>query len=86
VSVKFESVSGDSGVDSVLGSTGTATGVGVQLLDASQAALPLGVFHVLTPSTTGDAVLVFYARYYRLASPLTVGPVKASAIVTMSYQ
>ncbi|MBP0592722.1 fimbrial protein [Paraburkholderia sp. LEh10] len=87
VSVTFNSTSGTTGVASVLGNLGTATGIGVQLLDSSQAPLVLGNPLVLTSSTTGNMSFPFYVQYYRLgAAPVVSGTVRATAIFTMSYQ
>ncbi|WP_406869028.1 fimbrial protein [Paraburkholderia fungorum] len=87
VAVTFTSTSGNSGVASVLGSVGTATGVGVQLLNGSLTPINLDAALPLTSGTTGDMSFPFYGQYYRLgASAVTSGTVKASAIFTMSYQ
>lgn len=86
VSVSFESVSGESGVASVLGSTGSASGIGIQLLDSTRAALVLKQPLVITHSTTGDFTMSFFAQYYRLNSAIGAGSVNGAAIFTMSYQ
>ncbi len=87
VSVTFSSTSGVSGVDSVLGNAGTAQGIGVQLLDPTQAPLVLGSPLTLTSGTTGNMSFPFYAQYYRLgASPVVPGTVHSTAVFTMSYR
>jgi type 1 fimbria pilin len=87
VAATFTSASGNSGVASVLASTGTATGIGVQLLDASQTPIVLDTPRQLTSGTTGNMSFPFYGQYYRLgAAPVTAGSVKAQAVFTMSYQ
>ena len=86
VSMTLESVAGDSGVNSVLGSTGTSSGVGIQILDATYTAVTLHDTHKLIDSTTGNATIQFFAQYYRLSSGLNPGSVNSAAIVTMSYQ
>ena len=87
VAVTFVSASGNSGIASVLASTGTATGVGIQLLDSSRNAITLNTALQLTSGTTGDMTFQFYGQYYRLgAPPVTSGTVNASVIFTMSYQ
>jgi type 1 fimbria pilin len=86
VNMTLMSVASDSGVNSVLGSTGTSSGVGIQILDSTYRALTLNEIHKLIDSTTGDATIHFFAQYYRLSSVLKPGPVSAAAIVTMSYE
>ncbi|WP_168791896.1 fimbrial protein [Paraburkholderia aromaticivorans] len=87
VAVTFSSVSGTSGVPTAVASNGTATGVGVQLLNAARTAIVLDSPFPLTSGTTGNMSFQFFARYYRLgAAPVTPGTVNASAIFTMTYQ
>lgn len=87
VAVTFSSVSGASGVPTVVASNGTATGVGVQLLDTSHKPITLDKALRLTFGTTGNMSFQFYAQYYRLSAvDVTAGRVNASAIFTMSYQ
>lgn len=87
VSVTFSSASGNSGVASVLANAGSATGIGVQLLDASQAPITLDAALPLTSSTTGNMSFRFFSQYYRLGvAPVVAGTVRATAIFTMSYQ
>lgn len=87
VAVTFTSASGNSGIASVLGSNGTAKGVGVQLLNASQTPITLDAPLQLTASTTGNDSFLFYGQYYRLgAAAVTSGTVRAAATFTMNYQ
>lgn len=87
VSVTFSSASGKASIPSVLASIGTATGIGVQLLDATQTPITLDSSFILTSSSTGNMSFDFYAQYYRLGvAPISPGTVKAMAIFTMSYQ
>lgn len=86
VSISLQSAAGDSGVSTVLASTGSSTGVGVQVLDANHTAIAMSEIHNVINATTGDTTIYFYAQYYRLASTLKPGPVNAAAIYTMSYQ
>ncbi|CAE6701477.1 hypothetical protein R75461_00640 [Paraburkholderia nemoris] len=87
VAVTFTSASGSSGIPSVIASSGTATGVGVQLLDASQTPITLDTALQLTSGTTGNASFQFYGQYYRLgAAQVQPGTVSATTIFTMSYQ
>jgi type 1 fimbria pilin len=87
VSITFAASSGASGVPSVLANTGTAKGIGAQLLDPSQTPIVLGSPVRLTESTSGNVSFQFYAQYYRLgAEPVSPGSVSAAAIFTMSYE
>lgn len=87
VAVTFSSTSGNTGVPSVLASTGSAQGVGVQLLDSAQAPLALDSALPLTAGTTGNTSFTFFAQYYRLgAAAVSPGDFHATAIFTMSYQ
>jgi len=87
VSVTFSSTSGSTGIGSVLGNAGSAAGIGLQLLDSTQAPLVLGSPLVLSASTTGNMTFPFYVQYYRLgAPPVVAGSVRATAVFTMSYQ
>lgn len=65
--------------------TGVATNVGIQLVDKSQAVLPL-----YTPSTsyalnTGDNDLDFVARYLATSLPVGAGPANATSNFTITY-
>jgi type 1 fimbria pilin len=78
----LQSATGDSGVNTVLGSTGLSSGVGIQVLDATRTAIALNEIHELINSTTGDTTIHFYAQYYRLTSTIKPGPVNAAPIYT----
>lgn len=86
VNVTFSSAAGASGVDSVVKSTGTATGIGIQLLDASDAPIALDQAHKVVESTSGNTTIPFFAQYYRLSGGTATGTVQAAATYTMSYQ
>lgn len=87
VAVTFSTASGNSGIDSVLASTGSATGVGVQLLDTTGTPVKLDTPLQLSAGTTGNASFQFFGQYYRLgAADVTPGTVRAASIFTMSYQ
>lgn len=87
VAVTYSSTSGNSGVASVLASTGTATDVGVQLLDSAMKPIVLDNPLQISSGTTGNASFQFHARYYRLgAASVKSGTVNSTAIFTMSYQ
>lgn len=86
VNVTFSSPAGTSGVDSVVPSTGTATGVGIQLLDATNNPISLDQMRTVVNSTAGTTSVPFFAQYYRLATGDVTGTVRAAAVYTMSYQ
>jgi type 1 fimbria pilin len=71
--------------------TGYATGVGVQLLQGTTPVTlnTLSGTYAQTPAggTTQTTVdIPFIARYYRTATPMTAGTVKATATFQMNYQ
>ena len=82
----FSSPAGTSGVDSVVPSTGTATGVGIQLLDATNNPISPDQMRTVVNSTAGNTSVPFFAQYYRLATGAVTGTVRAAAVYTMSYQ
>ncbi|WP_324722530.1 fimbrial protein [Lelliottia sp. JS-SCA-14] len=86
-SVKFEGTS-YAGDDSVLALTeedGVATGVGVQISDASNKVVELGTATASTTLAAGDNVLPFYARYIQQAAAVTAGPANSVAQFTLNY-
>lgn len=68
----------------LLPTSGTAAGVGVQMLDSNSNPI---VFGAKSTSSTmqGQESLQYYVRYYR-TSTVTPGSLKASATFTLSYQ
>jgi type 1 fimbria pilin len=86
VNVTFSDAAGASGVSSVVKSTGTATGIGIQLLDATSAPIVLDQALTVVDSTTGNMSIPFFAQYYRLSTGTATGTVQAAATYTMSYQ
>lgn len=87
--VKFDgtSVSGDNSVLALTTETGVATGVGIQLTDASQAVLPLYTESASYPLLPGTAVnnLDFVARYIATSATVTAGPANSVANFTVNY-
>ncbi|MGL6017133.1 MAG: fimbrial protein [Gibbsiella quercinecans] len=77
----------DSGV-MALGDSSSATGLGVQLLDSNENAIPLATpFKVAAyPLSSSNIVTQFYARYYQTADKVTGGSANATATYTISYQ
>lgn len=87
VKVLFEPSPAAAGTGSVLASTGTADGVGVQLLSASATPIQLNTPTQLTTSTTGNMSFRFLAEYRRLsAAAVTAGTISARTVFTMQYQ
>lgn len=86
VNVTFSSAGGSSGVSSVVASTGTATGVGIQLLHATDTPITLDQARTVVNSTSGNAAIPFSAQYYRLGSGAVARTVRAQATYTLSYQ
>jgi type 1 fimbria pilin len=77
--------SGITGVLSNATGTGTATGVGVQLLNQSFTPVTFGTTTTVGTTPQGTYTLPYYAQYYRTGT-LTAGSVSASATFTLSYQ
>ena len=69
----------------VLSSTGTATNVGVQLVDSSFNPVALGTPVTVGTTPTGAYNLTYYAQYYTLATNPKSGSVSAAATFTISY-
>lgn len=85
VSFDGTSVSGNSSVLQLTQGTGVATGVGIQLSDASQNVLPLNVASTSYPLTGGAANLDFVARYISTAATVTSGAANAVASFSFIY-
>lgn len=87
VSVTFDgtSVSGDNSVLALTQEVGVATGVGIQLSDASQQVLPLAVKSTTYPLTSGAANLDFTARYIATAASVTSGQANSVANFSIIY-
>lgn len=86
--VKFdgEAYAGDNSVLQLTQEEGAATGVGIQLSDSTQKALPLYTAsseYTLKPTEEND--LDFYARYIAKADKVTAGPANSVATFTMNY-
>lgn len=86
--VKFDGTAyaGDNTVLALTQETGVATGVGIQLSDAS-GILPLFTASAPYTLTSGDTtnVLDFYARYIQKAATVTAGPANSVATFTVNY-
>lgn len=87
-SVKFDgtSAAGDNSVLALTQESGVATGVGIQLSDASNAVLPLFTASAAYPlSSTQTNDLDFVARYIATAADVTAGPANSVASFTVNY-
>lgn len=74
------------GVLSTDGGPGTATGVGIQVLDGNGQPVAFGQPRELGLSKDGDYVVPFKARYYQVANGLGGGKANGRATVTLSYK
>jgi type 1 fimbria pilin len=85
VSVKLDYNGNNTNIPGVLSNTGTAAGVGVQLLDQNQSPVPFGTV-VPKGSYQGAVDIPFFAQYYQLDNGVSAGTVSSSATFTFSYQ
>jgi major type 1 subunit fimbrin (pilin) len=87
--VKFDGTAdaGDNNVLQLTQDTGVATGVGIQLSDASNAVLPLFTASTSYPLVSGTAVnnLDFVARYIATDETVTAGPANSVASFSINY-
>lgn len=85
LSITLASNSGTpTGLPNILQNTGTATGVGIQLLNPNP--IVLGTATVLGTAVSGPQSYPYYARYYSTTGAVVAGSVKASATFTLTYQ
>ena len=88
-SVKFDgtSVNGDTTLLALTQESGVATGVGIQLSDASNTVLPLYTASMAYPLQSGSVTnnLDFVARYIATAATVTAGPANSMASFTVNY-
>ncbi|MFI0488505.1 MAG: fimbrial protein [Yersinia sp. (in: enterobacteria)] len=88
VKVTFSDTSGSPspGIPGVLALTsGGATGVGVQLLDATNNPIPLGAEFGVGQTVGTTFSIPLKARYYQTAAKITTGPANSTANFTMTY-
>jgi major type 1 subunit fimbrin (pilin) len=64
---------------------GVATGVAIELSDASQAKLPLYTASTTYPLVAGENTLQFYARYVAMNDSVTSGPANGTSTFTVNY-
>lgn len=87
--VKFDGTaySGDNTVLALTTGTGVATGVGIQLMDATNTVVPLftdSSAYTLVKDDEND--LDFYARYIQKDASVSAGKADATASFTIAYQ
>lgn len=86
VAITLDTASRAAGKTGVINSSGTATGVGVQLADSNGTAVSFGSTTTVGATPDGALDLSYFARYYQLATTVGAGTVKATATFTISYQ
>jgi len=89
VSLTMDATPDPSGAPGVLGidtGTGTASGVGIQVLDKDGQPVAFGQPKQLGQSKDGDYVLPFKARYYQVAGSVSNGKADGRATITLSYK
>lgn len=89
VSLTMDATPDASSTPGVLGidtGTGTATGVGIQVLDSEGQPVAFGQPRQLGQSKDGDYVVPFKARYYQVAGAVGGGQANGRATVTLSYK
>lgn len=87
-SVKFDgtSTNGDSNILALTQESGVATGVGIEISDASQNMLALGKQSESYPLTAGATNnLEFVARYIATSDAITAGSANSVATFTINY-
>lgn len=85
--VKFDGVSanGDNTALQLTQETGVATGVGIQISDATNQVVPLFTASSAYNLKTGDNSLNFVARYLAVADTVTTGPANSTSNFTIVY-
>jgi len=68
------------------GSTGTATGVGIQVVDNQSVPVKFGEDALVGSSKDGDYVLPYTARYYQTGASVTPGRADGAATFTLDYK
>jgi major type 1 subunit fimbrin (pilin) len=85
--VKFDGLANanDNTILALTQETGVATNVGIQLMDKSQAVVPLYTESTAYALTTGSNDLDFVARYLATSLPVTAGPANSTSNFTIVY-
>lgn len=78
---------GDDGVIRITqGGAGTATGVGIQVIDGQKVPVKYGEEALVGPSKDGDYVLPYTARYFQTGNAVTPGRADGTATFTLDYK
>jgi type 1 fimbria pilin len=78
---------GDDGVIRITqGGAGTATGVGIQVIDGQKVPVKYGEEALVGPSKDGDYVLPYTARYFQTGNAVTPGRADGTATFTLEYK
>lgn len=84
--VKTSSSISIQGVMNIASETGSATGVGIQIMSSPTKLYRLGFpMDALDNSATGTQNIQFYARYVKLSDTVTAGKANSSATYTVTY-
>ena len=88
VTLTGTAVSGTTGVVALdsAGTTGVASGVGVQMLYNSVPVTLGSIMNIGTATSEGNFNIPLQARYYQTASTITAGTANSSATFTLAYQ
>ncbi|SFM97204.1 fimbrial protein [Variovorax sp. OV329] len=82
----IRSASNQAGVVNLSPDAGAATGVGIQLRDASNNAVQFGVPVAVGPAADLSYSVAYTARYYQTGPRVTAGPANGTATFTLSYK
>lgn len=86
MAIQFDTAKSFAGASGVITPTsGTATNVGVQLVDNSFTPVAFAAPAVVGTTPSGTYNLTYYARYYATAMPVGAGNLTATATFTISY-
>lgn len=87
LAIMFTASSGvPAGYNNVLMSTGSATGLGVELRDGSANTVVFGKTTVVGTTPSGMLSIPYTAQYHAISNSVTPGGVAATATFTLSYQ
>lgn len=87
LAIMFTASSGvPAGYNNVLMSTGSASGLGVELRDGNANTVVFGNTTVVGTTPSGAFSIPYTARYHAISNTITAGGVAATATFTLSYQ
>lgn len=84
--IQLDTAAPIAGTTGVIANSGSAVGVGVQLIDKNFAAVAFGVPTLVGATPNGALSIPYYAQYYQTATTIAAGTVSATATFTLSYQ